>query len=302
MRRGYIDPRRKEPNILGVLGWVVAFLVSAAFAWFAFFGPGSTRAPAAPTAVPTAEPTETVAPAFSTSVPTDAPPPTATAAPPTNTPPPLPTTIPTLAPTPQFTMTVGAEGANVRKGPGTYYEQLGRLEAGASAVVTGRYDRWLRIEFEGAEGWVANWIVTVSDLDGVPQVEPPDAEQTAVAQTEEATEEATAEPTVEPTVAAPTATAEATGPVSPTLTAGVDGANVRTGPGTLFEQVGRLEPGATAVITGRYDRWFQIDFNGTTAWVANWVVTATGAENVPEVEPPAPSPTPEITPTEEAAT
>jgi len=302
MRRGYIDSRRQKPDIIGVAGWVVAVLIGIAFAWFALLGPGSTRAPAAPTLMPSPTPTETVLPAFPTTIPTDTPLPTATDAPAaTNTAVPLPTSVPSLAPTPQITLTVGDDGANVRKGPGTYYEQLGRIEPGASAVVTGRYDKWLRIDFDGAEGWVANWIVTVSDLDSVPQVEPPSESETATAEPEVAPTEAPA-----PTEEVPPV--EATTPLTPTapgtasLVAGADGANVRTGPGTLFEKVGALEPGDTAVITGRYDRWFQIDFNGTPAWVANWVVTATGAENVPEVEPPVPSPTAEVTPTPDTET
>jgi uncharacterized protein YraI len=296
MHRGYIDSRRKKPDIIGVAGWVVALLIGIAFAWFALFGPGRSPAPAAPTAMPSPTPTETVLPSIPTTIPTDTPLPPATDAPaPTNTAVPQPTSVPSLTPTPQVTLLAGDDGANVRKGPGTYYEQLGRVEAGASAVVTGRYDEWLRIDFDGAEGWVANWIVTVSDLDSVPQVEPPSPSETV-----------TAEPEVAPTEEVPPV--EATTPVTPTdpgtagLTAGADGANVRTGPGTLFESIGRLEPGEPAVITGRYDRWFQIDFNGTPAWVANWVVTATGAENVPEVEPPVPSPTSEVTATPAAST
>jgi uncharacterized protein YraI len=83
--------------------------------------------------------------------------------------------------------------------------------------------------------------------------------------------------------------------VTPTLVAGEDGANVRTGPATSFEKLGTLASGESAVITGRYDDWFQIDYNGTPAWVASWVVTATGTEDVPEVEPPVATATPEPT-------
>jgi N-acetylmuramoyl-L-alanine amidase len=236
-----------------------------------------------------------VAPSFPTAVPTDTPAPPTEAPLPTSTPAPLPTPLPTA--TPQITLTVGADGANVRSGPGTFYDQLGRLDPGGTAVVTGRYDKWLRIDFNGADGWVANWIVTVSDIDSVPQVEPPSETEGEEEPTAEApTEEATQEPTAEPTAAAP-GTA-----VTATLTAGVDGANVRTGPGTEYERIGRLEPGDTAVITGKYERWFQIDYNGTPAWVANWVVEATGAENVPEVEPPAPESGSEVTATPEGQT
>ena len=104
----------------------------------------------------------------------------------------------------------------------------------------------------------------------------------------------------EPTEPSPTAT----GPVTPTLVAGEDGANVRTGPATSFEKLGTLGPGESAVITGKYEDWWQIDYNGAPAWVASWVVTATGTEDVPEVEPPVATATPEPTetPTDEPLT
>jgi N-acetylmuramoyl-L-alanine amidase len=161
---------------------------------------------------------------------------------------------------------------------------MGFLEPGDTAVITGRYEQWFQIDFNGTTGWVAGWIVNATNVDNVPQVEPP-------SETEDTT------PTAAPDTgeATPTQAISPTTPVEPTVTAGVDGANIRTGPGTEFELVGRLEPGATAPITGRYGDWLQIDFNGTVAWVANWVVTATGVENVPEVEPPVATATPEPT-------
>ena len=67
---------------------------------------------------------------------------------------------------------------------------------------------------------------------------------------------------------------------------GDNGANVRAGPGTYYETVGFLEPGDMAVITGRYEDWFQIDYEGRDAWVAGWTVTAKDADNVPQVAAP----------------
>jgi stage II sporulation protein P len=64
------------------------------------------------------------------------------------------------------------------------------------------------------------------------------------------------------------------------------GTNLRSGPGTDFPVVGRLEADEAARITGRYGDWWQVDYAGTPAWVANWVVTATHADRVPEVVPP----------------
>jgi hypothetical protein len=71
------------------------------------------------------------------------------------------------------------------------------------------------------------------------------------------------------------------------IEAGEGGVNVRSGPGTNFESIGRLEPGERAAVTGKYADWWQIDLGGSPAWVADWVVTAEGTDGVTEVEPPA---------------
>jgi hypothetical protein len=76
--------------------------------------------------------------------------------------------------------------------------------------------------------------------------------------------------------------------VSPAMIeAGASGVNVRSGPGTTFSTLGRLEPGEKAVATGKYADWWQIDYGGASGWVAGWVVTATGTDSVAEVVPPA---------------
>lgn len=71
-----------------------------------------------------------------------------------------------------------------------------------------------------------------------------------------------------------------------TLVAGVDGANVRTGPDLAYDQVGYLDPGESAVITGRYGNWFRIAYAGAEGWVFSGVVTTAGAEDVPEIQLP----------------
>ncbi|MBN1813576.1 MAG: SH3 domain-containing protein [Anaerolineae bacterium] len=95
--------------------------------------------------------------------------------------------------------------------------------------------------------------------------------------------EATSQPAtdVPPTEIAPSAMIEA----------GEGGVNVRSGPGTNFEAIGRLEPGEKAAVTGKYADWWQIDYSGALGWVAGWVVTAYDTDGVAEVKPPA-SPVP----------
>jgi hypothetical protein len=93
-------------------------------------------------------------------------------------------------------------------------------------------------------------------------------------------------PTPTPTSIPPTETA-----VVPRVEAGEPGLNIRSGPGTNFTRVGRVDPGTQLVVVGRYSDWFQIDFGGTLAWAYSGVVTAYNVDGVGQVVPP-PSPTP----------
>jgi hypothetical protein len=55
--------------------------------------------------------------------------------------------------------------------------------------------------------------------------------------------------------------------------------------------VGRLEGGDSVRVIGKYADWWQVDYKGTPAWVANWVVAGSDTESVADVVPPA-SPVP----------
>jgi lipoprotein-anchoring transpeptidase ErfK/SrfK len=82
----------------------------------------------------------------------------------------------------------------------------------------------------------------------------------------------------------------------PVVVAGVEGVNVRSGPGTGFARIGLLGPGAQARVIGRYGGWWQIDYadpsvGSVPGWVASWVVTDYNTESVPEVAAP-PTPVP----------
>jgi uncharacterized protein YraI len=111
-------------------------------------------------------------------------------------------------------------------------------------------------------------------------------------------------PTVAPTMAVatntppPTFTPLPTTAVAPSPTpavarmvAGVDGVNVRTGPGINFTKVGYIDPDGEAPVIGRYGDWWQIEYEGSPAWIYGEIVTAYDVDAVAEVQPP-PSPTP----------
>jgi N-acetylmuramoyl-L-alanine amidase len=75
---------------------------------------------------------------------------------------PTPTPTPFHAPGDVFVTTY--RRVNVRSGPGSEYTVIGSLETSNSADVTGRTidDEWLRIDFDGTEGWVAYFVVSLS--------------------------------------------------------------------------------------------------------------------------------------------
>jgi hypothetical protein len=116
-------------------------------------------------AQPTSTPEQTETPLLTNTLrPTDTPQPTFT---------PEPGPIPATAISVTPHVVAGADGVNLRSGPGTNYIRLGYLEPGAEAQVTGCYGDWWQIEHDGAPCWVYGEIVNAFNTEDVPQVEPP---------------------------------------------------------------------------------------------------------------------------------
>ena len=93
-----------------------------------------------------------------------------------------------------------------------------------------------------------------------------------------------AEVTPEPT---PTPLPE---PTTPTLYVETDLLNIRSGPAVTYDAIGQAARGASLTVTGRLSDpsdWWQIDFNGQTAWVSAEFVRAAGPiEQTPVVGAP----------------
>ena len=117
----------------------------------------------------------------------------------------------------------------------------------------------------------------------------------------------TAAPTVAPATATPEAPTDTPEPptaiASPTSEVSRLSApaavNVRSGPGTNYAQIGRLQVGQTFVITGKNPAgdWWQFDFNGRPGWVLGELVRASGGERVQVAANIAPPPTARPRPT-----
>lgn len=149
---------------------------------------------------------------------------------------------------------------NVRNGPGTQYDIIGQLNSGNEVQITGRSDDdsdWLRVDFQGSEGWVAYFTVTLLGVtDSLPIVSPLISRTTAPVL-----------PASTPTVAS-----------SQLYITAYRTVNVRSGPGIEYVPIGNLEAESTADVTGRTsdNEWLQIDFGGQSGWVGFFTVSLTG--------------------------
>ncbi|OQY20889.1 MAG: hypothetical protein DRJ03_29570 [Chloroflexi bacterium] len=170
------SPSGQGLSVWGILGWLSLVALGIGLVWVGFIQPLKKDAREQPgdsaSGSATPAPTQTLA-----LYPTFTPPPTVA------TPVPVPTATLEATPIPSAptkvpatpSATVGAKGVNVRSGPGTNYTKLGYLEPAAQVNVTGRYNDWWQIRYNGGTGWVFGELVTASDADGVAQVEPPPA-------------------------------------------------------------------------------------------------------------------------------
>lgn len=145
---------------------------------------------------------------------------------------------------------------NVRSGPGTTYASLGQLEAGGKVHVMAQDSTgaWFQILYSGSpqgRGWVTAQYVTIPTGTEVPF-------------------QATL------TLAGPT------GRVIQRL-------NVRSGPGTSYNTLGLLEPGAAVSLTGKNSTasWYQIDYvdgPGGHGWVTAQYIQTDAASKLPVLD------------------
>jgi len=245
-----------------------------------------------PTEEATATPSRTPTP---TREPTETPTPTETATlTATTVLTPTPTALPAISSTSNVT-------ANLRGGPGVNFEVVGQVGLGQPVTVLGvsADGQWLLLSN-------AQWI-NLGLVDN-PPANPPVADEALIAQTQ-ANATLTPPATTAPATTAPltTTTAPTTGgtillptptptaePIPPSVTAN---ANLRSGPGTEFSQVGGTITGQTITIVARNEAgdWFQLDNGG---WVASFLVAnAPDPATIPIFDPNAPPPTAPLTST-----
>jgi len=134
---------------------------------------------------------------------------------------------------------VKASMLNVRAGPGTSSDIVGRVKQGDKLPITGSSNGWCKVKLPGEQtGWVAGWLVDVEKVavsDGGPV-------QTIGSVTKQAVVKASM-------------------------------LNVRAGPGTSSDIVGRVKQGDKLPIIGSSNGWCKVKLpGGGTGWVAGWLV------------------------------
>ena len=184
------------------------------------------------------------------------------------------------------------------------------LQVGATLTITGRSadGAWFAAYLaDGVAGWVpaaqvrvfgdANQLETVQESLGpavvatlIAEASKPQESISAVTVRLTATTAATGDPSPQTTPVPPAAAPEITGPA---ITIIVEGANLRTGPGTDYPVVGGLYQDEKAPLLGRNQNgdWLQVQLPETIAWIfAPLVETTLPIAELPLIDPP---PTPE---------
>lgn len=237
-------------SVWGVLGWFLFIVAGMGLVWLGFI-----REPAATPKI-TPSPTPTLKPLVVMETPTYTPsplPPSPTPMPaPTETPAPTATSVPPTPTSPPPIIVAGADGVNVRSGPGTNYTRLGYLDPSTQANLLGRYGDWWQIQYEGNPAWVFGDLVTASNADGISEVAPPPSPTPAPV---------TAAP--QPTAVPPTATPASSQPSGNARGIVVNGYMVEGSPGPY--NVGQ-------------NIWFNMDITNTSGEVVEYNALGTWVE------------------------
>jgi uncharacterized protein YraI len=166
---------------------------------------------------------------------------------------PQPTNLPMTAST-QFFATSNFR-VNVRSGPGTQYTVLGQARVGDAFDITGRLanNQWLRVNFNGQEGWVSAALFKVTG-------------DVATAS------EATAGSSAVLRQTASQSNAAQTGDV--TVVTRVN-ANLRSTPAVTGDVIATIPFGTQLAVKGRTanNNWVWVSFNNQAGWVSSGLLT-----------------------------
>ena len=139
---------------------------------------------------------------------------------------------------------VKTDGLNVRKGPSTSYESIGKIDKGTSVEVISESDGWSKINYKNTTAYVATRYLDKKSTN-----------------TEDTTQQ-----------------------YKEIKVVNTDGLNVRTGPSTSYESIGKIDKGTSVEVISESDGWSKINYKNTTAYVATrYLDKISSNEQVPPV-------------------
>jgi N-acetylmuramoyl-L-alanine amidase len=155
---------------------------------------------------------------------------------------------------------VSGSSVNIRSGPDTSYGIIAQAGLGDRLPVLDKSGDWYKISLSsGASGWVAGWLVAVG---------------TPIAQTSTP---------VNPTTPSANGGSADSGKVA-VVTGSI--VNVRNGPGTTNAVIGQVSQGERLPFLEQSGDWRRVKLsNGSTGWVAGWLVSI---QSVPPTTPQTP--------------
>ena len=139
---------------------------------------------------------------------------------------------------------VNTDGLNVRKGPSTSYESIGKIDKGTSVEVISESDGWSKINYKNTTAYVATKYLDKKTTN-----------------TEDTTQQ-----------------------YKEIKVVNTDGLNVRKGPSTSYESIGKIDKGTSVEVISESDGWSKINYKNTTAYVATrYLDKISSNEQVPPV-------------------
>ena len=139
---------------------------------------------------------------------------------------------------------VNTDGLNVRKGPSTSYESIGKIDKGTSVEVISESDGWSKINYKNTTAYVATRYLDKKSTN-----------------TEDTTQQ-----------------------YKEIKVVNTDGLNVRKGPSTSYESIGKIDKGTSVEVISESDGWSKINYKNITAYVATrYLDKISSNEQVPPV-------------------
>ena len=128
---------------------------------------------------------------------------------------------------------VNTDGLNVRTGPSTSYATIGKLNKGTRVEVISESAGWSKINYNNKTAYVSSgYLKAVST--STPDTKPEDTTQQ----------------------------------YKEIKVVNTDGLNVRKGPSTSYESIGKIDKGTSVEVISESDGWSKINYKNTTAYVA----------------------------------